>query len=622
MNALLQKKYNDLNNAEKYECWYLVKQPTDFSQLCYLVSALEAYQKSQKEVTLEEFIVDFNTQLNNGVELSGNYRALRVAAFFGLIRLNGNKYENASLTPTFKEIKQRTNGEYQNIHLYIDIVERQIEKIFLSSDIDEKKDDIRSKFRLYPVMLLYKLLVELGKATGKYEIDIDEYRYLVATTETYDNFLDTLIYIKLFREYPEDSCKFDRFREKFDNRFIQALSQLPTLNVDSRNKISVEPSCLLEITKKVYSFENYFDDSREYNYLDFLGSTKSLLDRCNVHREFEPLEIQYHSEKSRQQIFFGAPGTGKSFSLNREATDLVDNHKERIERVTFHPDYAYANFVGTYKPIMKSKGSEEKITYEYVPGPFMRTLVNALRNPSVPYVLIVEEINRANVAAVFGDVFQLLDRDDCGNSQYNIAASEDIRNYLNKELGQEYNEIGIPSNMFIWATMNSADQGVYPMDTAFKRRWDFTYFGINDGEEDLSENAVDKKFTLGSNRYACTVSWNDLRKAINNELLGTQYNINEDKLMGPFFMSNSALVTEDKFKDVFKNKVLMYLFEDVVKQKRRVFFEKCSSDGKGISYSDICHEFNQKGIEIFPDSIVEKLKSVSTDSSNNMGTEE
>lgn len=367
----------------------------------------------------------------------------------------------------------------------------------------------------------------------------------------------------------------------------------------------------------IYNYFQLFDNRPYMNFggMDIVEFNK---DESNS----DEIEDRVPYKGGGQRIFFGAPGTGKSYSLNQEADDLVNHHTEQIERVTFHPDYTYANFVGTYKPIMKVEGTQEKIAYEYVPGPFMRTLVNALNNPSVPYVLIVEEINRANVSAVFGDVFQLLDRDDYGNSQYNIAASEDIRNYLNKELGQEYNEIGIPSNMFIWVTMNSADQGVYPMDTAFKRRWDFTYFGINDGEENLSENAVDKKFTLGSNNYACTVSWNDLRKAINNELLGSQYNINEDKLMGPFFMSNSALVTEDKFKDVFKNKVLMYLFEDVVKQKRRVFFEKCSSDGKGISYSDICHEFNQKGIEIFPDSIVEKLKSVSTDSSNNMGTEE
>lgn len=132
------------------------------------------------------------------------------------------------------------------------------------------------------------------------------------------------------------------------------------------------------------------------------------------------------------------------------------------ERVTFHPDYSYSQFVGTYKPVM---GADEKIRYAFVPGPFMRVYVEALKsgrteNPQ-PHLLLIEEINRAKVAAVFGDVFQLLDRDDDGVSEYEIQASEDIRKYLASQLKGDpdnYQKIRIPNNMFIWSTMNSADQ--------------------------------------------------------------------------------------------------------------------------------------------------------------------
>lgn len=171
-----------------------------------------------------------------------------------------------------------------------------------------------------------------------------------------------------------------------------------------------------------------------------------------------------------------------------------------------------------------------------------------------------------------------------------------------KELGgstDNYNEIRLPDNMFIWATMNSADQGVFPMDTAFKRRWDFTYLGINKNEDKIKKAVL----TLGTGSYARIVSWNDLRKAINDKLL--EFKVNEDKLMGTFFISMSTLRTipQDggkRFKEVFKNKVIMYLFDDAAKRKSDQLFEGCS---KSSLYSEIVREFDYKGVNIFCDSI-------------------
>ena len=228
-------------------------------------------------------------------------------------------------------------------------------------------------------------------------------------------------------------------------------------------------------------------------------------------KDTEPI---YKSDEKRNKIYFGAPGTGKSYNLEKDIKEKFPNGIE-YERVTFHPDYSYANFVGTYKPkpkIIEEDGKiKEEITYKYVPGPFMRTLVKALKNPQKPFMLIIEEINRANVAAVFGDVFQLLDRDESYKSDYDIETSEDMRDFLREKLNWDYEKIRIASNMFIWATMNSADQGVFPMDTAFKRRWDFEYYGI-DHDENLIEN-------IKVNINGREIYWNAIRKAINKELL-------------------------------------------------------------------------------------------------------
>lgn len=404
----------------------------------------------------------------------------------------------------------------------------------------------------------------------------------------------------------------------------------------------------------------------------------------------------YDSPFSRNRILFGAPGTGKSFTINSDRVELLgEGNEEDYERVTFHPDYSYANFVGTYKPVMvddsaeiislasekevlailtdETKSAQEKydllydrfkgdgltrlplllglytdesfetrkadgsdaagdnsvernygralrpyvnllkpskgkkdISYEYVPGPFMRMYVKALKNSRTdnikPFLLIIEEINRTNVAAVFGDIFQLLDRGDDFVSEYPIQATEDIKKYLAKELGgnpDDYNKLKIPDNMFIWATMNSADQGVFPMDTAFKRRWDFTYLGIDENDEEISGKYV----KVGSLNEQ-VIEWNSLRKAINAFL--AEMKINEDKQLGPYFLSRKIVVPEKgdvidskKFCDAFKNKVLMYLFDDAAKQRRPKLFSGINGNGEKERYSKVCEAFDKQGIGIF-----------------------
>ncbi len=327
--------------------------------------------------------------------------------------------------------------------------------------------------------------------------------------------------------------------------------------------------------------------------------------------ELPAVSTSFQNDKPRNRIVFGAPGTGKSYKLNKELEEFLGKENEDYyERVTFHPDYSYANFVGTYKPVpCKDSNGYDAITYEYVPGPFMRIYVRALENPLKPYLLIIEEINRANVASVFGDVFQLLDRGEDGESRYPIQASEDIRKFLekNKKLSKEigdFSKIKIPGNMFIWATMNSADQGVFPMDTAFKRRWDFEYIGIDEGESSIKEKYV----LFGKSKEQKKVEWNSLRKAINDFL--AKEDINEDKQLGPYFISvpfnSNKEIDSEKFCEMFKSKVIMYLFEDAARQKRNKLFLGCSDEDRK-RYSSICREFDEKGIKIFCQDIIQKV---------------
>lgn len=302
-----------------------------------------------------------------------------------------------------------------------------------------------------------------------------------------------------------------------------------------------------------------------------------------------------NSQFERNRIIFGAPGTGKSFLLEEQARLLLGAKLNNLERVTFYSDYLYSDFVGTYKPVSDDNGEAH---YAFIPGPFLRVLLNASRDTSgTPHLLIVEEINRANAASVFGDMFQLLDRDSSGRSSYSLHPSEDMIKFIRKELNIKSNEpytLRIPSNMYIWCTMNSADQGVFPIDTAFKRRWSFEYLDVDCGSDAFSAEIIFPG-------EQSPVSWDSVRRGINNKLLQAGARISEDKLLGAFFLSPREIMGDNKFfLSVFKSKVLMYLYEDAAKQVRRSFFEESCAN----TYSQLCKNFDRIGLRVFGESFI------------------
>ena len=263
-----------------------------------------------------------------------------------------------------------------------------------------------------------------------------------------------------------------------------------------------------------------------------------------------------------QQIFYGAPGTGKSNTIKR----TVDDQGKICFRTTFHPDSDYSTFVGCYKPTMKHSTitkdgvttREEKIVYRFEPQAFTNAYVQAWNSKEKVY-LVIEEINRGNCAQIFGDLFQLLDRKN-GESEYPINADTALADYLQVALADSNRDdipaevksgmkLKLPSNLYIWATMNTSDQSLFPIDSAFKRRWDWTYIPIKQHDEGY-------RIKIDTVTYDW---WGFLEKI--NQVIGDTTS-SEDKKLGYFFVK-----AEDKEigADKFVSKVLFYLWNDVFK---------------------------------------------------------
>lgn len=289
-------------------------------------------------------------------------------------------------------------------------------------------------------------------------------------------------------------------------------------------------------------------------------------DGINVHEK-----ISSRFDHTLQVIMYGAPGTGKSYKIKTEK--LAGVAEENIFRTTFHPDYDYAQFVGCYKPTKDG----EKITYSFVPQVFTNAYVKAWKNLEQSVYLVIEEINRGNCAQIFGDLFQLLDRKEDGYSDYPITADEDLKNYLIQELGADSEGIKegklcLPPNLNILATMNTSDQSLFPMDSAFKRRWDWEFVPIEYGKENKDGKKLDSfnyqikiegKDSEG-NEIEKSYNWVDFLKKVNAKILDVTSS--EDKQMGNFFVKAYKKDSWEISQKTFVNKVMFYLWNDVCKE--------------------------------------------------------
>lgn len=386
---------------------------------------------------------------------------------------------------------------------------------------------------------------------------------------------------------------YTRFKASNDNRLVESIVKQLEINPNEHNlrKIigkvinSDEPFVLNEILAN--AINNYsevlridYDRDHEIFYAYLLPNYKEILKtKYNMTKKeyfdlFNDINTSAPLDEPRQIIYFGAPGTGKSFRVEQ----ITEQYGDDVIRTTFHPDSDYSTFVGCYKPSMESipqtytvEGKEkpiigkdgeqvtkEEIVYSFVPQAFTQAYTRAWLNPDKPIFLVIEELNRGNCAQIFGDIFQLLDRNANNASAYSIIPDHDLQQYLAAEFKdaenipsdiKEAKAMRLPANLYIWATMNTSDQSLFPIDSAFKRRWIWKYIPIANAE-------LGYKIQVGNHQY----DWWTFVEKVNGEIEGATKS--EDKKLGYFFAKadNNIIAA-----DTFVSKVVFYLWNDVFK---------------------------------------------------------
>ena len=468
----------------------------------------------------------------------------------------------------------------------------------------------------------YKLLAGFKSINGQVEIlDSDSLCYLV-------------------KNYSKGAVGVRTISKSLLNEYVNYFEKYPDNNADQARK---DLGGHTSVDKFEYGYSSTLTTMAKM----ILGEQLSSADKLLSNEDAKSKSI----DQPLQLIYYGAPGTGKSFTI-----DQVTNENNSV-RTTFHPDSDYASFVGAYKPTMENvrmsktftsskegtyaeyvqktdshPGTEKKIVYKYVPQAFLKAYVEAWKRYSAgednPYYLVIEEINRGNCAQIFGDLFQLLDRNNMGCSSYAISADEDIAQFLcedkkgfalkgpedkagltkeqqdvigefklkkdngvEEKIGPEIlngSKLLLPPNLRIWATMNTSDQSLFPIDSAFKRRWNWEYMPI---EYDPTDKNTGERLAWKFEVRGKTYYWGQFLDYINSKIL--KLTMSEDKQMGYFFAKPDKRGSDGRLdvisEKVFVNKVLFYLWTDVFKDydltEKPFVYETTTAEGKSIKKS-------------------------------------
>lgn len=545
----LQERIDEIKLLQKGQHWYITKQPLDFVELSYATKILKDYKTKGNGDNFETFFVNEAKKYS----ITQNHRMTNNCYYLGLAKQNG-QYQDAIIADAFLEIERRCNSDFNNKDLYFDLLINQIEKVYTANEVDRLKDGIRSEFKIHPTFFLYKILVSIGDLTSNYSISLPEFKLFLGTAKNYNYYHSTISLIIETRKNNTLFTEINNLRDRFDdNRYNLLFDNLPYFEIN-RHTISLKNEYIETIRKKIYEYESKLNDNLFS--IDFLTSVNKITSLDEI-----PKPI---NDDNYNIIFFGPPGTGKSYS----ADILTKGYP--MEKVTFHPEYDYNSFVGGYKPVTDDDGN---IKYQFIPQIFTNIYVKAWNNPNQTHFLQIEEINRGNVAAIFGDLFQLLDRDESGFSKYSVTAEEELKKYLEKNLNEQGKngikdgKIRLPKNLRIVATMNTSDQSLFPIDSAFKRRWKWKFVPI-----DYNLTASDFVIKLNNGKQ---YKWLEFIQAVNGKI----YEITQspDKQIGNFFV-NATYSKNIINEETFINKVLFYLWNDIFKDENESIFLDMNSD--------------------------------------------
>ena len=594
--------------------WYFAKQDTNFDNAFKAVQIVDELGQQWED----DGTTAWSTKAASK-GLDSNHRILSVAQLLGLLTKNNpfgkSQYKSETPTPVYRAISRYAIGSPE----YNALQTEQLLKLRMNAITDTRPES--ADYNIAPVLFTYEVFWRL-KAKGVTEVSLGDFYTYVMTCKTHEE-IDECVEHLLDPNRKETPYVANY---KGDSRVVTLIQNNLNLIQFTATTVSIKPE-----------FADYFGYFFNGAYTSFVNMMKFVVSDVQMYQTIltNPIglavnfldtsakidigvkRINLENKKSEsyslQQIHYGAPGTGKSHIVKKRTEG------ESVVRTTFHPDSDYSTFVGCYKPTTKEVEmrdvtgkviiehglpvTENRIIYQFVDQAFLQAYIKAWKfyaeaeegvAPKKQF-LIIEEINRGNCAQIFGDLFQLLDRNDSGFSEYFIHADKDMQKHLsnafkdylikdshkdaiNSLYPKEDDVVAkvlsgeillLPNNLYIWATMNTSDQSLFPIDSAFKRRWDWEY-------EPIKYKNINWVIDIEGSKYL----WTSFQREINKRIFDATNS--EDKMLGDYFVNPTDGVITEK---ILLNKILFYLWNDVCKDGEGDIFK--TADNEEVTFSDL-----------------------------------
>lgn len=564
--------------------------PKNSALLNEIESVLQIYYEADNWLPNDEYKAKLKSMIGDDQYSSSYTKKAQITSYFGFTVWEdiNNPQSRRRITPSGKKMYEAIKAE--DTAAVQEVLMNALETVKFGRDnygCPESSSDVE------PPSLYVRAILDMGYLTYR------EFAFLLWKLENLGaNYTDALSELKALRS--RGTIELDEEANKYaDCKPIMILVRWGFLAEDTTDAsggkhIIIAPEVLSKHETrlrnlKIYNIDMDCDAPITDDYFTFEADEKNN-NKCLLEKfDFSISNIT----DGENLIVYGTPGCGKSYYV--EHTLLKDYPTENYIRTTFFQDYTNTDFVGQILPVVDG----ERVTYKFNPGPFTLALKRAIEKPNEKVALVIEELNRGSAASIFGDIFQLLDRKN-GVSEYSIN-NVNIINYLKEKFEGKYtfDSIKLPGNLSIYATMNTSDQNVFTLDTAFKRRWKFKKL-LNKFE---SDHQFKDKYIPGAN-----ITWKNFVDGINKYILESSSGLNsEDKQLGVYFVDNNEMrdittdTSEPQAIEDFAYKVLEYLWADVAKFDRPGWFDK-----EIKSLDDLVAEYKKRGIEVFADEVFNK----------------